>query len=292
MKTTVNTYSNDLGSIVHYSVRTWTTHVYAVERFVLESRLTTEQKESLTKAGVYLLVNNTDVYVGQTQNILERWKQHLASEDKDWFDCAYAITDVNHFSATDLNALEYLFHSKAIAAHRFNVTNSKPTDNQRNDYETDKDFYDNVFENVNTLLNSIYRGHRVFNAIDDIEVSKESAETSEPENELMGKIFKFSQAECYGELKRVKEGWLLLKGAQARQRDFQNKIKDVHLVQSISYCVKYLDGKLDSSLKTTEDILFTSPSAPIMAILQTSNNGWVSWKDDEGNLLEIYRDKI
>ena len=53
MKTTVNTYSNDLGSIVHYSVRTWTTHVYAVERFVLESRLTTEQKESLTKAGVY-----------------------------------------------------------------------------------------------------------------------------------------------------------------------------------------------------------------------------------------------
>ena len=143
------------------------------------------------------------------------------------------------------------------------------------------------------MLNSIYRGHRVFNAIDDVNPSlNEVIEEAVSANELLGKVFHFSQADCYGDLKRVKEGWLLLKGAQARQRNFQNKIKDERLVKAISYCIRYLDDKLDENLKTKEDILFNSPSAPIMALLQTSNNGWVTWKDNEGNPLENYRDHI
>ena len=40
IKTTVNIYSNSTGgSITHYSVREWTVDVYAVQRFVLESKL-------------------------------------------------------------------------------------------------------------------------------------------------------------------------------------------------------------------------------------------------------------
>ena len=187
-----------------------------------------------------------------------------------------------------MNALEYLFHTKALQAHRFNITNSKPTDNQKSDYETDKDFYDNVFSNVNTLLNSIYRGHRIFNPINE-EISQDEIVSDNSLDSLMGKIFHFSQAGCSGQLKRVKEGWLLLQGAQARQRDYECLINDQHTVRAIGYHVKYLEGKLDSNNKTTEDILFSSPSAPVIALLQQTSNGWITWKDDNGNTLEKYR---
>lgn len=94
MKTTVSTYSNEIGSIVQYAVRDWTINVFAAERFVLESKLSEEQKKQLSQPGVYLLVNNEQVYVGQSTNILDRWNQHINTPEKDWFDCAYAITDV------------------------------------------------------------------------------------------------------------------------------------------------------------------------------------------------------
>lgn len=131
MKTIVNIYSNGVGAITLYSVREWSINICAAERYVLESRLTDDQKKILSEPGVYLLVNDNSVYVGQAQDILSRWKQHIGSEDKEWFNCVYAITDVRGFSATDLNALEFLFQSKATKANRYEVKNRSSIDNQK-----------------------------------------------------------------------------------------------------------------------------------------------------------------
>ncbi|MBP5695312.1 MAG: DUF4357 domain-containing protein [Treponema sp.] len=293
MKTIVNIYSNSIGSITHYSVREWSINIYAVERFVLESKITEEQKKVLSESGVYILVNEECAYIGQSQNIFDRWKQHIGNEEKDWFNCAYAITDLRGFSATDLNALEYLFLTKAQEAGRFEIMNATATENQKKDYLKDSDFYDSVFENVNLLLNSIYRGHRVFDRIDSentIQMQKDVIKDEASLNdELQNKIFTMNQAECYGQLKKVKEGWLLLKGAQARTRDFENSVTHENTKKMIKYSIAYLDGKLDSNLKTTEDILFSSPSTPVAALAQQTANGWKVWKDDEGKALEKYR---
>lgn len=293
MKTIVNIYSNSTGSITHYSVREWSINIYATERFVLESKITDEQKKVLSEPGVYILVNEECAYIGQSQNILERWKQHIGNEEKDWFNCAYAITDLRGFSATDLNALEYLFLSKAQEAGRFEIMNAAATENQKKDYLKDSDFYDSVFENVNLLLNSIYPGHRVFDRIDLENKSQIENSTTKNEvslnDELQNKIFTMNHAECYGQLKKVKEGWLLLKGAQARIRDFENSVKHENTKKMIKYSIAYLDGKLDANLKTTEDILFSSPSTPIAALAQQTANGWKVWKDEDGNALEKYR---
>ena len=293
MKTIVNIYSNSTGSITHYSVREWSINIYATERFVLESKITDEQKKVLSEPGVYILVNEEYAYIGQSQNILERWKQHIGNEEKDWFNCAYAITDLRGFSATDLNALEYLFLSKAQEAGRFEIMNAATTENQKKDYLKDSDFYDSVFENVNLLLNNIYRGHRVFDRIDlentnqiENNIAKNDVSLND---ELQNRIFTMNHAECYGQLKKVKEGWLLLKGAQARIRDFENSVKHENTKKMIKYSIAYLDGKLDANLKTTEDILFSSPSTPIAALAQQTVNGWKVWKDEEGNALEKYR---
>lgn len=293
MKTIVNIYSNSTGSITHYSVREWSINIYATERFVLESKITDEQKKVLSEPGVYILVNEECAYIGQSQNILERWKQHIGNEEKDWFNCAYAITDLRGFSATDLNALEYLFLSKAQEAGRFEIMNAAATENQKKDYLQDSDFYDSVFENVNLLLNNIYRGHRVFDRIDLENTSQIENNIAKNDvslnDELQNRIFTMNYAECYGQLKKVKEGWLLLKGAQARIRDFENSVKHKNTKKMIKYSIAYLDGKLDANLKTTEDILFSSPSTPIAALAQQTANGWKVWKDEEGNALEKYR---
>lgn len=293
MKTIVNIYSNSTGSITHYSVREWSINIYATERFVLESKITDEQKKVLSEPGVYILVNEEYAYIGQSQNILERWKQHIGNEEKDWFNCAYAITDLRGFSATDLNALEYLFLSKAQEAGRFEIMNAAATENQKKDYLKDSDFYDSVFENVNLLLNNIYRGHRVFDRIDLENTSQIENNIAKNDislnDEVQNRIFTMNHAECYGQLKKVKEGWLLLKGAQARIRVFENSVKHENTKKMIKYSIAYLDGKLDANLKTTEDILFSSPSTPIAALAQQTANGWKVWKDEEGNALEKYR---
>ena len=291
MKTTVNIYQNSIGAITHYCVREWTINIFAVERFVLENKLENEQKKILSEPGVYILVNKDYAYIGQSQNILERWRQHLRNQEKDWFDCAYAITDIRGFSATDLNALEYLFLTKAQNAARFEIMNDKTTENQKNDYLKDSNYYDSIFSNVNLLLNSIYRGHRVFDKIDEKASSLD--ETSEIKtsilDDLQNHIFSMSKAECSGQLKKVKEGWLLLKGAQARTRDFESTVSNIGTKKYIRSSIAYLDGKLDANLQTTEDILFSSPSTPITALAQQTANGWDDWKDEDGNPLGKYR---
>lgn len=291
MKISVNVFSNSTGAITEYAVRDWSINVYSVERFILESKLTEEQQKKLSQSGVYLLVNDNCVYVGQAENIFKRWNQHINDEKKDWFDCAYAITDCRGFSATDLNALEYLLHSKAKEAGRFSVMNEKSTDNQMKDYQTDDNFYNTVFEHLNTLLNSIYRGHRVFDKINTEVLSEMNIDEngSSINDELQNKIFTMKQDVCFGQLKKVKEGWLLLKGAQSRETDFENSVKTEASKKIIRYCIAYLDGKMDSNLKTTEDILFTSPSSPAAALLQRPSNGWTVWKDDDGRPLDSYR---
>lgn len=295
MKTIVNIYSNQTGAITHYSVREWSINIYAVERFVLESRLSDEQRKVLSDSGVYILVNENCAYIGKSQNILERWRQHIGKDEKDWFDCAYAITDLRGFSATDINALEYLFLTKAQEAGRFEIMNENNTDNQKKDYLNDRDFYNTVFSNVNLLLNSVYRGHRVFDKINTENIliaSMKSDEYLSLNEELDNKVFSMNQSDCFGKLKKVKEGWLLLKGAKARTRDFESSIKHEGTKKMIRYSIAYLDGKLDDSLITTEDILFSSPSTPIAALTQQSANGWKIWKDDSGNILEKYRSSI
>ena len=291
MKTIVDIYPNAVGAITRYSVREWSINICAVERFVLEGRLTDEQKKILSAPGAYILADSERAYIGQSQNILERWRQHIGSDEKDWFECAYAITDVRDFSATDLNALEYLFHEKASAARRFEITNSRTTENQKNVYLKDKDFYDTIFSNVNLLLNSIYRGHRIFDSIIEVESISDDAKTDgngdSPGLTLQGKIFFLKVKNEQARLKKVKEGWLLLKGSQTQESDLQGySDKNKSRLIRVHAC---LDGKLDGDLKTTEDIMFTAPSTAASAVKQKSRNGWLEWKDESGKPLQDYR---
>lgn len=40
-----------------------------------------------------------------------------------------------------------------------------------------------------------------------------------------------------------------------------------------------------------EDIVCMNPSSAGWIVIGKSNNGWVEWKDLQGNLIEKYRDK-
>lgn len=40
-----------------------------------------------------------------------------------------------------------------------------------------------------------------------------------------------------------------------------------------------------------EDIICTNPSSAGWVVIGKSNNGWVEWKDSNGNAIELYRDK-
>jgi hypothetical protein len=42
----------------------------------------------------------------------------------------------------------------------------------------------------------------------------------------------------------------------------------------------------------TADFLCSSPSTAASIVAGNSRNGWISWRDDKGNFIDIYRKKV
>lgn len=102
-----------LNSLVTVQDETWATGIlFSCPRDKIDYLLA--QNES-TFFGVYLLLSNNMVYVGQSQNLKQRTKQHLI--DKDWWESVVLITSNNDsLNKTDINYIEAVLIQKSIEA--------------------------------------------------------------------------------------------------------------------------------------------------------------------------------
>ena len=74
--------------------------------------------------GIYLLISENMVYVGQSSDLSKRIKQHLAG--KDWWDKVVILTtNDNSLNRSDIDYLESVLISKAVKAGRLSSDNIK-----------------------------------------------------------------------------------------------------------------------------------------------------------------------
>lgn len=106
----------------------WTGHVLVTGRTQLSDAL---RESETAQPGVYLLIGEDDqgestLYVGETDEIRSRIRQHAKSEDKNWWDIAVFVTATGEpLNKAHARYLEHRIHSLAQAAGKVKLANSK-----------------------------------------------------------------------------------------------------------------------------------------------------------------------
>ena len=96
-------YSGSINGVINISNSTWESgKMYAAPRYSIEDLVS---RADCKKYGVYLLLSEQLVYVGQARDLERRTRQHLA--DKDWWSQVILMTTKDDsFDASDIDYLE------------------------------------------------------------------------------------------------------------------------------------------------------------------------------------------
>lgn len=121
-------YDGTLSGVINIADSAWNPgEMYA------SPRESVNELVSLDKYGVYLLLSDERVYVGQASDLERRIKQHLTG--KDWWNRVVLLTTKDDsFTRTDIDYLESVLISKAEKAQSLDTDNK----NKGNDPKVDK----------------------------------------------------------------------------------------------------------------------------------------------------------
>lgn len=239
-------------------------------------------KKNLTSPSVYILAAHSqnsskpEVYIGETENFVQRLNTHNARTD--FWEYAIAFTsNTKFFNKAHVKYLEWLFYETAKKANRCKLQNSeqsKPKKPQISE-SLEADLMDN-FETISVLI-SVF-GLNIF----------QEAISQDKKDDL---IFECKNSKgCYGQGKYTEEGFVIFKGAKC-SIETSKTFKEVRapLIRNTLIEDKILSKK-NGFYELQEDYLFSSPSTAAQVILGAPANGWASWKLKNGKTLdEVYR---
>ena len=120
-------YDGTLNGVINIADSAWSPgEMYASPRDAVNELV------SLDKYGVYLLLSDERVYVGQAQDLERRIKQHLSG--KDWWERVVLLTTQDDsFTRTDIDYLESVLISKAEKAQSLDSDNKNKGNNPKVD---------------------------------------------------------------------------------------------------------------------------------------------------------------
>lgn len=221
--------------------------------------------------GVYLLISDEEVYIGQASELRRRIKQHNKGKDF-WKRVVLITTKDDSLNRSAIDYIEHEFIQKAKKASSLNIEN-KQVGNKTKVSRFDKVRYDNFMENALLLLELI--GIKVFAR------SSHPKITAKNKKEIVGTqlpIFIKSKAsiDAKGIFDIETQKVTLLKKSK-----IANKTSESFRMQ------KYDSFFEDCILK--ENIPSLSPSTSEGIVHRSSRDGWTAWKDRDGNMLQNYR---
>ena len=242
----------------------WSGSAYKIPRNNIEDK---NIQIELKKPGVYFLFgkvgSETEVYIGESDEVGDRLKTHNKDERKAWFSEAVVVTsDKDYLNKANIKYLESVFHYEAIKAKRYKVENgNKPP--EANVSKSDKAVLAEFIDKTKLLITAL--GYKVF---------EELSSTNE-ENKTVDMFYynKNQTDEAFGY--RHPEGFVLCKGSHVRKEQAEKIYPWIRSAREL-YLPKVVDGIL------TEDILFNSPSLAISFVKGYSINGNTAWKNAEG----------
>ena len=232
---------------------------------LVESR----KREELKKESLYLLFGEENkVYVGQTQNFIERVKDHDYKKDF-WNEALVFIAKDNSITGIDVQYLEYLAINEIKKANIYTLQDNKQNPKCPNLPEYQRDFIEEFFEDVKLL--SSFMGYSLFDKV-----------IEEKEHLFYCKNNKGTDAKgIYYE-----DGLRVLSGSKIRVEtvsSFDDRLNREKIL-------KENGNKEGEYFILHKDIEFKSPSSASSFCLGNNSNGWNDWKDIEGKTLsEVFR---
>lgn len=230
------------------------------------------EREELQSPALYILLGENDnldskAYIGETENFKDRVKKHDYKKGF-WQKALVFISKDGAITKADVKYLEHLAIGVAHKSDRFLIDENKQIPKAPNLPEHQKDMMDDFFEDIKFL--SSFIGCNIFEIIE--QKTKHLFHVKNRGSDATG---------FYHE-----SGFTVLKGSILSKdsvpsfgwKEKRDKfIKDHTLIK---------DGKVVLS----SDQTFSSPSTAADFCIGSSNNGWITWKDKDGQTLDaVYR---
>ena len=232
-------------------------------------------QEKLQKPAFYILLGEDEstkpqAYIGETKNFKERVKDH-DSKKAFWQRALIFVSKDADMTKVDVQYLEHKAIAEAKKANAFILSDNKQIPKAPNLPEHQQVSMDEFFEDVKFLASFI--GCNIF-------------EISQPREEH---LFYTKGRGCKAKGFYSSDGFTILKGSIISPTivpSFNWKEKREKIIND--YTINENDV-----LVLTSDKTFSSPSTAADFCIGSSNNGWLVWKDKDGNTLDsVYRKQL
>ncbi len=232
-------------------------------------------QEKLQKPAFYILLGEDEAtkpqaYIGETENFRERVKDH-DSKKAFWQKALIFVSKDADMTKADVQYLEYKAISEAKRANTFVLNDNKQTPKAPNLPEYQQDSMDEFFEDVKFLASFI--GCNIFETVQENEEH----------------LFYTKGRGCDAKGFYNTSGFTVLKDSVIAQ----SATPSFSWVEEREKIIKEYSVLDNGKLIMTSDKTFTSPSTAACFCLGRSSNGWIEWKDNDGNTLDsVYRKQL
>lgn len=231
------------------------------------------------RPGVYFLfgaeqVAAREVYIGESESVLERLKQHLADNDF-WQEAVLFTSKDENLTKSHVKHLESRIVGQAKAAGRYAVRNgNQPT--QSGLPRADRDAMEEFLQQLPLLLGVL--GHRVLDPV---------TEKSTNAAGIAKRVLQYSVKEATARGAVTDEGFVVLKDSTALAQMQASLPPGWAAIKEELIKTGKLAPSGQSELHTfIEDTLFTSPSAAAAVVAGSNINGRIAWKTADGTTLK------
>ncbi|QIQ22174.1 GIY-YIG nuclease family protein [Zophobihabitans entericus] len=290
---TIRIYLTDgsVAGIRHAEIINWTGQAISCPRNHLSTLA--DWVES-TRPGVYFLfgINEENglptVYIGETENVYERLKQHIKNEEYFWQEVIFFTNKDENLTKAHIKYLESRLVDMAKIAGRYIVINANtPTCSTlpRSDIAAMEAFIRNQL----VLLGAM--GHRFLEPLTDIAVKPETIKNTTKNNQDNDLFYIHTKnAKAFATAQRTDEGMVILANSKALLVDgssLSNKNKEIR-----DNLIEQGQLHLNSDYYVfTKDVLSASPSQAAAVVLGYSVNGREIWVNQNNQSLKTLEEE-
>ena len=237
-------------------------------------------RKEADRPGVYILLgDDPDIpgevrgYIGEAEALASRLAQHARDEAKDWWSEAVVFTSKDgNLTKAHAKHLELALFKLAGEAQRVNLSNSSAPSGAALP-ESDQADMDGFLEYVRLALPPL---------------SARAAQMLEPRggSERTGPEFTYRILKAEARMRRVAEGYVVLKGSTAVKKTYPSLSKGyLARREALNREGTLAPASAEDLLVFGSDTVFSSSSAAAAIIAGSPQNGQIGWKLSDGRTL-------
>lgn len=232
----------------------------------------------LDHPGVYFLFGEDEdgakpiVYIGQTEDARKRFDSHNKTKTF-WKTAIFCISKSQNFTQAHIRYLEWYCMQQAKEVGRYDLDNGQLPTNSTHVTEPMVAELLDIFDTMRMLISTL--GYPVFEPI---------VKPSAPSH-----MFYAYGGGSDGKGELVEDGFVVFEGSRARIEVAPSATNSV-IPKRDKLIASGIMEERDGQYVFTQDYLFTSPSTAAAVVLGRSANGWIEWKEEQGQTLnDVYR---